>query len=184
MPKRISSQPSTDASRIRPGGGAVIRPMYGVVIRDSLSKFRRELQVTIDDTKQAIADGKPKAKEVFGDGVLQGSELTKAKNALKDLEKAIKHLKPVFPGLGDAPARGGADTRRDLGREPGRIVPMYGVVFRDDLSRFRDQIGSVVRDIKAGMSSLKPNEQTEAKKALTSLQAALKDLGVAQRNWN
>ena len=61
---------------------------------------------------------------------------------------------------------------------------MYGVVFRDDLSKFRTQITGVIADIKAGMKTLKPAEQAEAKKALTSLQAALKDLGTAGRTWN
>lgn len=183
MPKPIVARPVTPAP-VRPGGGNIIRPMYGVFIRDNLAKFRNEIQVTVDDTKQAIAAGKPKAKEVFGDGILQGSELTKAKAALKDLEKAVKALKPVFPGLGAPKPATGSSTRTDMGRSPGRIVPMYGVVFRDDLSKFRTQITNVISDIKAGMKTLKPAEQAEAKKALTSLQAALKDLGTASRTWN
>ncbi len=183
MPKPIVARPVTP-SPVRPGGGNIIRPMYGVFIRDNLAKFRNEIQVTVDDTKQAIAAGKPKAKEVFGDGILQGSELTKAKAALKDLEKAVKALKPVFPGLGAPKPAAGSSTRTDMGRSPGRIAPMYGVVFRDDLSKFRTQITGVIADIKAGMKTLKPAEQAEAKKALTSLQAALKDLGTAGRTWN
>jgi len=158
--------------------------MYGVFIRDNLAKFRREIQGTIDMTKEAIKEGSPRGKEVFGDGILQGKELTKAKAAVKDLEKAVKALKPVFPGLGAAPkpAAGAGGT---IGGRPGGVaIAMYGVVFRDDLSRFRSAISDTINDIKAGMSTLKPAEKTEAKKALASLQAALKDLGTAGRNWN
>jgi len=179
---------STSATRTDAATGTrpprnVIRPMYGVFIRDNLAKFRNELQVTIDDTKSAVAAGKPRAKEVFGDGVLQGSELTKAKAALKDLESALKQLKPVFPGLGAPPRNAASSTRTDMGRSPGRIVPMYGVVLRDDLSRFRSQISGLISDIKAGMTTLREAEQKEAKRAVTLLQAALKDLGKASRSF-
>lgn len=161
----------------------VIRPMYGVFIRDHLAKFRNEIRATIDDTNKAIKEGHPRQKAVFGDGVLQGTEVTKAKAAVKDLEKALKALKPVFPGLGAAPKTTASETARNMGRPAGPIA-MYGVVFRDDLSRFRTQISNVIADIKAGMNTLKPAEKAEAKKALTSLQAALKDLGSAAGNWN
>jgi hypothetical protein len=185
MSNRIGT-PKPTRNVVTPGGRPVIRPMYGVFIRDNLAKFRREIQGTIDMTKEAIKDGSPRGKEIFGDGILQGKELTKAKAAVKDLEKAVKALKPVFPGLGPAPTvnpapRGGGT----IGGRPGGVaIAMYGVVFRDDLSRFRSAISDTIGDIKAGMSSLKPAERTEAKKALASLQAALKDLGTAGRNWN
>lgn len=183
MVARITRPPT---SPVTPGGGRVIRPMYGVFIRDNLAKFRREIQGTLNDTKEAIKAGDPRGKEIFGDGILQGKELTKAKAAVKDLEKAIKALKPVFPGLGPSPTVNPAPrTVGGTGRGGlGGPVAMYGVVFRDDLSRFRSQISDTIADIKAGMGTLKPAEKAEAKKALASLQAALKDLGTAGRNWN
>lgn len=184
MPRRSIAAAAAEALKSATPPRNVIRPMYGIFIRDNLARFRNELQVTIDDTKQAISDGSPRGKEVFGDGVLQGKELSKAKEAVKDLERAIKQLKPVFSSLGSAPATAGSATRADMGRSPGRIVPMYGVVLRDDLSRFRSQVNALVGDIKNGMSSLKTNEQKEAKKAITSLNAALKDLAAANRSWS
>src|SRR4051794_23142805 len=84
---------------VLPGGGGTIRPMYGIFIRDSVAKFRDGITATLNDTKKAIAMGKAKGPEVIGDGVLQGKEMTKAKAAVKDLEKAVKSLKPVFANI-------------------------------------------------------------------------------------
>ena len=156
--------------------------MYGIFIRDNVAKFRTEISTTLTDTKKAIANGSAKGKEVFGDGILQGSELTKAKAAAKDLEKALKALKPVFPNLpkptgiptpimNPFPGAGGG----------GGIRPMYGIALRDDLSKFRTEIQTNVQDIRAAINSgqLRGTDKTEAQKAIKYLDAALKDLGAA-----
>ena len=178
MPK-ISTPRSPVA--VRPGGGNVIRPMYGVFIRDNLAKFRMDISSTLDSTKKAIAKGQPNAKVVAGDGVLQGAELTKAKAAVKDLEKALKAIKGGGIGIGPAPGKPASPPATG---GIGVIRPMYGMAFRDDLSKFRDGINGAIDAIRGGMSTLQPNEKAEAKKALTALQAALKDLGAAGRVWN
>jgi len=179
MPK-IPTRPP--AVVVPPSGRTTIRPLYGVFIRDNLAKFRTEIGSTLDQTKRAIAKGDPKGREVAGDGVLQGTELTKAKAAVKDLEMALKAIK------GGAPTGIGAALEKAVGSaKPGGsnvIRPLYGVVFRDDLAKFRDGINSAIDSIHGGMASLKPAEKAEAKKALASLQAALKDLGSARRAWN
>ncbi len=152
--------------------------MYGIFIRDNVAKFRNGISATLADTNKAIAAGKPKGKEVFGDGVLQGAELTKAKAAAKDMEKALKALKPVFPGLptpimnpvrpGTFPGAGGGGT----------IRPMYGIALRDDLASFKSEISTNMKDIRAAINAgqLKGADKTEAQKALKYLDAALKDL--------
>lgn len=184
MSNKITGPKAPSTGVIRPGGGGNIRPLYGVVIRDNLQKFRNGISVTLQDTKKAIAAGDPKAKEVFGDGVLQGSELKKAKAAVKDLDKALKALKPVFPQIEAAKPKdtGSADLGRPLG---GGAIAMYGVVFRDDLSKFRTEISTNIRDIRAAINggTLKGNDKAEAQKALKYLDSALKDLGSAATSW-
>ncbi len=183
IPPSKPKQPASASQRI--SGGGMVRPMYGIFIRDELAKFRAGISTTLTNTQQAIAQGNPTGPEVFGDGVLQGNELKKAKAAVKDLEKALKALKPVFadqplPAINPMP--GGMTGARPS--SPGGIaIAMYGVVFRDDLSRFRDGISSSIRSIEAGIKegSLKPKEVTEAKKAVKYLKAALADLN--RTNW-
>src|SRR5947209_15609901 len=97
MANRIGHKPPARTPPTTIGGG-VIRPMYGIAIRDDLFKFRNEIGKTIDDTQKAINAGDPKAPVVFGDGKLEGSEVTKAKKALHHLQLAQKQLKPVFGG--------------------------------------------------------------------------------------
>lgn len=163
------------AKPARPGG--VVRPMYGVFIRDQVGSLRNGIQVTLDQVKANIAKGKPNAKEVARDGKLQGTELTRAKAAAKDLQSAINSLKPVLAGL---------PTSRPLpGPAPIRIMPMYGVVLRDDLSGFRDSIETNLSTIEASIAAGKLNKQatTEAKKAVKALNLALKDLGTVGTNW-
>ena len=187
MTGRIGSTPNTNT--IRPGGGNVIRPMYGIFIRDNVARFRNEIGSTLNDTKQAIAHGDPTGKAIPGDGILQGAELKKAKLAVKELEKAIKALKPVFPNLPGGrgpilnPVRPGGGGIGVGGG--GGIHPMYGVVFRDDLSKFRTEIQTNIRDIRAGINSgeLKGTAKTEAQKAIKYLEAAAKDLGTAANTW-
>ena len=158
--------------------------MYGIFIRDNVAKFRNDITNTLNDTKRAIADGNPKGKQVFGDGVLQGTELTRAKAAAKDMEKAIKSLKSVFPNLGGGiptpimnvfPGAGGA------GGAGGGIRPMYGMMLRDDLSKFRSEITTNIADITGAINTgqLKGADKTEAQKALKYLNTALKDLGLS-----
>lgn len=186
MPKITNTTPKT-AAPVRSGGTGVIRPMYGVVIRDNLAKFRAEIGVTISDTKTAIAQGDPKGTEMPGDGVLQGSELKKAKAAVKDLEKAFKALKPVFGDLGTPKPVSDRDARANIGRTPTGSGPiaMYGVIFRDDLSKFRGEIQTNISDIRAAINGgqLKGTAKTEAQKALKFLDAAMKDLGSAGTIW-
>jgi hypothetical protein len=174
---------STPAPVVKPGGGVgVIRPMYGIFIRDNVAKFRNEITATLNDTKTAIAHGSPKGKEVFGDGVLQGTELTKAKAAAKDLDKAIKALKPVFGDTGiPRPIMNPVRPGTFPGAGGGTIRPMYGMALRDDLAGFKTSISGNIKEIKAAITSgqLKGADKTEAQKALKYLDAALKDLNGA-----
>src|SRR5881392_2512120 len=93
-----------------PRGGGVIRPMYGVFIRDQVAQYRNMLSATLGDLKTGIKAGKQNKHAVARDGILEGSELTKAKKAALDVSKAIKELKPVF-GSG-----WGAPVNTDAGR--------------------------------------------------------------------
>ena len=157
--------------------------MYGIFIRDNVARFRTEISATLADTKKAIAGGKP-GKEVRGDGVLQGTELTRAKAAAKDLEQALKALKPVFPGLAQ-PTRPIMNVFPGVGGGGGGggIRPMYGIALRDDLAKFRTGIQTNVQDIRAAINSgqLKGPDKAEAQKAIKYLEAALKDLNPAVR---
>ena len=168
----------------RPGGGTVIRPMYGVFIRDSVASLRNGIQATLKDTKAAIAAGDPKAKAIPGNFRLEGTEITKAKKAVKDLEKAVKALKPVFgntgPGSGAATAR---SNRPAAGN--GGMIAMYGIVFRDDLRTYRTEVNKNLMDIRAAINngSLKGEAKAEAQKAVKYLESAVKDLGSAADSW-
>jgi hypothetical protein len=160
-------------------GGNVVRPLYGVFIRDQVAQYRGMLAVTLQDLKAGIKAGNPKASPIMGDGILQGSELTKAKKAAKEVNDAIKALKPVFGG----PASGvnSQAARNALGRSgpPGQFVALYGVVLADDLRQYRTSIRNDIDTIKTGIKSgeLKGKAKTEATKAVKELQQALKALG-------
>lgn len=161
------------------GGGGVIRPMYGVFIRDQVSTYRNMLNVTLDDLKKGIKTGQPHKHAVPRDGILQGSELTKAKKAAVAVDKAIKQLKPVFGGpLASANLTQG---RAALGRPPGQIIAMYGVILADDLTKYRRGISADVNAIKNAIDGgkLTGTAKTEATKALRNLNSALKALGNA-----
>lgn len=183
MVARIAPKPNPAVTG--PGGGAVIRPMYGIFIRDNLANFRNDISNTLANTKTAIANGSATAPEIIGDGKLQGSELKKAKLAAKDLEKALKALKPVFASLEAAtptkPAKPAAGGFPGAGSGGGMIRPMYGMVMRDDLARFRANIQANSTQIRSAVNSgqLKGADKTEAQKALKYLDAALKDLNSA-----
>lgn len=184
MARVTQNDPKSVSSTNRISGGGMVRPMYGIFIRDELARFRSGIGVTLDNTKRAIAEGNPTGPEVFGDGVLQGNELKKAKAAVKDLEKALAALKPVFgdaprPAINPMPSGSAAPKSSVPG---GSAIAMYGVVFRDDLSRFRDGIRQSIGQIEEGLKggALKPKETAEAKKAVKYLKAALADLDRTQ----
>lgn len=162
------------------GGGNVIRPMYGVFIRDQVAKYRGMLDVTLKDLKADIKKGKPDQKAIRGDGKLEGSEVTKAKKAAVSIGAAIKALKPVFGNTGPAATNEQA-ARNALGRNgpPGQFVAMYGVVMADDLRKYRTSINADIAAIQTAITSgeLKGTAKTEANKAVKSLQVALKTLG-------
>ena len=155
--------------------------MYGVFIRDSVAGLRAGIQATVDQTNVAIKKGKPNAKEVAGDGVLQGAELKKAQAAVKDLQKAITALKPVYR---DGPILNPIMPGSSTG--VGGVRPMYGVVFRDDLAAFRDQISESSTQIRAAVKNgtVQGAAKTEAQKALKYLDAALKELNRAGKTWS
>ncbi len=155
--------------------------MYGVFMRDQMKSYREAIQATITNTNNAIKHGKPNAKEIAGDGVLQGKELTKAKAAVKDLQKALAQLKPVFGGGGPILNT----TGQGAGLGGGSIMPMYGIVFRDDLNKFRTDINGSIRNMNAAIADgqFKGEALKEAKAAIKYLKAAVKDLGTAQSSW-
>ena len=161
-----------------PRSGGVVRPMYGVFIRDQVGSLRSGIQTTLDSVKKNIAKGKPNAKAVANDGVLQGAELKQAKAAAKDLQAAIDALKPVMSGL---PAATGGGTTKP----PMRFIPMYGVTLRDDLSKFRSSINANLSTIEASIAggNLTKQATTEAKKAVKALNKALNDLAFTGTNW-
>ena len=153
----------------RPGPIGTIRPLYGVFIRDQFKGLRVSIDATLTDVKKNIALGKPRATAVANDGILQGAELKRAKAAAKDLQKALDALSPVVAAL---PSTRGA-------RANSIVRPMYGVVLRDDLSSFRNNIEQNLADIEASLAAggLTPQNSLDAKKAIKALKGALKDLG-------
>jgi len=156
-------------------------PMYGVAIRDQVAQYRNMLNVTLSDLKEGIKDGQPGKKAIKGDGILQGSELTKAKKAAIAVDKAIKQLKPVFgSGFGPLNLQAG---RNALGRPPGQVVALYGVALMDDLTQYRRGISGDIAKIQNAIDSgqLAGVAKTEAQKAIRNLNSALKALG--QATW-
>lgn len=171
---RVTGSKKPAAPKPAEGAGNGGRPITGASIRDRLATFRAQLGVTIADTSQAIAEGQPRQKAVFGDRILQGSELTKAKSALVDMQKALKALKPV---AGDrAPAT--SVVRAPGSRPGGGFRAMYGMALRDDLFRFRTDVGVTLRELEAGITSgkLKGDDKKEAQAAIKHLKQAVKDL--------
>jgi hypothetical protein len=163
------------------GGPGVIRPLYGVFVRDQVASYRNMLGATLKDLKAGIKAGDPKAPAVRGDGKLEGIELSHAKKAAVAVDKAMKALKPVF-GSTFAATTNDTAGRNALGRSaapPGRFIAMYGVILADDLRKYRTSIQADVAAIQAGIKSgeLKGTAKTEGAKALKSLQTALKALG-------
>jgi hypothetical protein len=156
-----------------------MRPMYGVFIRDQVAQYRNMLAVTLSDLKKGIKAGKPNKQKVPRDGILQGSELTKAKKSAIAIDKAIKQLKPVFGSTG--PAMNLNAGAAALGRPPGQIIAMYGVILADDLTKYRRGISSDIGAIQMAIENgqLTGTAKTEATKALRNLNSALKALGNA-----
>lgn len=162
------------------GGAGMVRPLYGVFIRDQVEQYRNMLNVTLADLKTGIKAGQPGKEAVRGDGILQGTELTKAKKSAVAVDKAIKELKPVF---GDSlPAANLQAGRNALGRPAGgQAIALYGVVLADDLDKYRTSIGSDIATIQTAIDGgqLAGKAKTEAQKALKNLNSALKALGSA-----
>ena len=155
-----------------------VRPLYGVFIRDQVAQLRSNITVTLQDLKAGIKAGDPKAKQVIGDGTLEGIEVADAKKAAAALNKAITGLKPVFGG-GSFPvdtARANMGRDNDAGNHP---IAMYGVFLADDLRKYKTEINTNIQTINDGLKNgqLTGKAATEAKTALKSLQTALKDLG-------
>jgi hypothetical protein len=160
------------------GGGGMVRPMYGVFIRDQVAQYRNMLSVTLKDLKAGIKTGQPNKQAVPRDGILQGSELTKAKKAAVAVDKAIKALKPVFGNnFGPVNTTAGGNA---LGRPGGgQMIAMYGVIMADDLTKYRTGIRKDLNAIQQAITngSLKGDAAKEAAKAVKSLNSALKTLG-------
>jgi hypothetical protein len=156
----------------------VVRPLYGVFIRDQVAQLRSNISVTLQDLKAGIAAGDPKAKQVIGDGKLEGIEVAEAKKAATKLNKAINDLKPVFGG-GSFPvdtARANMGRSTDGGNHP---IAMYGVFLADDLRKYRGEIATNIQTINDGLKNgtLTGKAATEAKAALKALSQAQADLG-------
>jgi hypothetical protein len=159
------------------GGPGIIRPMYGVFIRDQVEQYRNMLGATLTDLKAGIKAGKQNKHAVAHDGVLEGSELTKAKKAALKVDQAIKELKPVFgEGFGAIDTNAG---RAALGRPGGGMVAMYGVILADDLNKYRTGINADIAAIKTAVDKgeLKGPALKEAKQALRDLKSAATALG-------
>lgn len=171
------------------GGRTTIRPMYGVFIRDQVATFRAQINQTIKDTKAALKAGDPKGTAIPGNFKLEGTEWKKANAAVKDLERAVKALKPVFGSTG--PATVGDTSRSNRTGGSGTTLPgpgpiaMYGIVFRDDLTAYRSSVNKNLMDIRAAINNgaLKGEAKAEAQKAVKYLESAMKDLGRASSNW-
>lgn len=171
------------------GGRTTIRPMYGVFIRDQVATFRAQISETIKDTKAALKAGDPKATAIPGNFRLEGTEWKKANAAVKDLERAVKALKPVFGNTGPGTVGDTSRSNRTGGSSgvlpgPGPIA-MYGIVFRDDLTAYRSSVNKNLMDIRAAINNggLKGEAKAEAQKAVKYLEAALKDLSKASATW-
>jgi hypothetical protein len=175
MTNKISGPKPPSTGVVGGSGGPVIRPMYGIFIRDNLSRFKTEIGVTLNDTKKAL-----KTK-----GELTPAEASKAKAAVQHLDSAMKALKPVFKDLGAPKSATATDAAAGMGRPGSGPIAMYGIVFRDDLSRFRNEVQSNIQDINAAINNgtLKGVEKTEAQKAIGYLNAAMRDLGAAPNPW-
>lgn len=169
---------------VRPGGGTPIRPMYGVFIRDQVATFRAQINQTIKDTKAALKAGDPKGTAIPGNFRLEGTEWKKANAAVKDLEKAVKALKPVFGNTGSPTVGDTGRAGRIANPGPGPIA-MYGIIFRDDLTAYRSSVNKNLMDIRAAINNggLKGEAKAEAQKAVKYLEAALKDLSRASSTW-
>ncbi len=167
------------------GGGSPIRPMYGVFIRDQVATFRAQINQTIKDTKAALKAGDPKAIAIPGNFKLEGTEWKKANAAVKDLEKAVKALKPVFGNTGPGTTGDTGRAGRPVGGPGGGMIAMYGIVFRDDLTAYRSSVNKNLMDIRAAINngSLKGEAKAEAQKAVKYLESAVKDLGRASSTW-
>ncbi len=178
---RVTNNPPSNTTRT-PGGRNVIRPLYGVFIRDQVAGIRSGIEGTVDTLKKGIEKGSMSAKEVRGDGKLQGLELKSAKAAVYDLQKAIDALAPVTggnPGPILNPIRGGgAGISGTTGSRGGSPIALYGVVLRDDLAKYRSEINSNIMTIQAGINSgqLKGTAKKEAQAAVKALKVALGDL--------
>ncbi len=160
------------------GGGGVVRPLYGVFIHDQVAALRANLNVTLSDLKAGIKAGSPGAKQIVGDGKLEGIEVKEAKSAAVQLGKALSALKPVF-GNGEVNDKA---ARVSLGRansDPAHPIAMYGVFLADDLKKYQTDISNNIATIQQGLANktLSGDAATEATKALKNLQSALKVLG-------
>jgi len=159
-------------------GGPVVRPLYGVFIRDQVAQLRANITVTLQDLKAGIKAGDPKAKPMLGgNGQLKGIEVGEAKKAANALNAALKDLKPVFGG---GPTASVAAARATLsGGDGGPIRAMYGVFLASDLQKYRNEISSNMQTITDGIKAgtLSGAAATEGKKALKQLKSALTDIG-------
>lgn len=158
------------------GPSNVVRPLYGVFIKDNVAQLRSQIQVTLDDLKAGIKAGSPNAKAKPGDGKLEGIEVGEAKKAAVALNKAIGALKPVFGG-GEFPTSS-ARNQMDRNPAPGGMIAMYGVFLADDLRKYRNEINTNIQTINDGLSDGRISGATakEAKAALKSLKAAVATL--------
>jgi hypothetical protein len=154
----------------------VIRPLYGVFLKDNVANLRAQLGVTLSDLKAGIAAGDPNSPQVRGNGRLDGIELAEAKTAAKALNKAIGALKPVFGG-GEFPTDA-ARNQMDRNPAPGGMIAMYGVFLADDLRKYKNEISNNIQTINDGLKDGRLSGPTikEAKAALKSLTSAMNSL--------
>ncbi len=183
MPHRIGSLPPRTT---RPVRDFPIRPMYGVIIRDDLFRFRSSISSTMGEIRDALKKGDPRAKPVFGDGRLQGKEYVYAKKSLAQLEQSLAALGRVPSwSAGGRPSAPVAPPDRDS--FPGRPIALYGVIIRDDLQRFRNEINATMGEIRSAIARGKPNQKAIPGdnilqgKELAYAKAALKELEQALR---
>ena len=62
----------------------MIRPMYGMALRDDLAKFKSEISTNVQDIRAAINSGQ-----------LKGADKTEAQKAIKYLDAALKDLNGI-----------------------------------------------------------------------------------------